>query len=231
VFRRALTILVGANGSGKSTILRTIAASLGLPLAGGSMEEAALPPSARLTLGDGARASWRARPNRRDFFSGDNVVALGNILQSRVPGPDFWPGDPRDDYGGHYLHVRSHGQGVTAMLDRSLRADFLLLDEPETALAPPLQLRLSAQLWRATDEGAQQVVLATHAAVFLRIPGAQIVELGPAGPRHVTREETALWQAHERTVRLDEAGWESVLGGVLSEDPEPGASDAGPGRS
>lgn len=211
VFRRSVTVLVGANGCGKSTILRTIASSLGLPLAGGSMEEAALPASSRLVLGEGTRVAWHERPQKRDFFSGDNVVALGALLESRKPGIDFWPGDPRDSYGGKHLTVRSHGEGISAMLRRALQADFVLLDEPETALSPPMQRALAARIWRACELGEKQIVLATHSAPFLRIPGAQVVELGVEGPRDTPREQTVAWRLHQQTVMSSDEEWERLL--------------------
>jgi predicted ATPase len=211
VFRRPVTVLVGANGSGKSTVLRTIAASLGLPLGGGSMEEAALPRSSRRVLGDGTRVAWRERPERRDFFSGDNAREFGAILEGREPGLDFWPGDPREGYGGHHLTERSHGEGVGAMLRRSLQADFLLLDEPETALAPAIQLALAWRIARAGEAGEQQIVVATHAPTFLRIPGAQLVELGPGGPRDVAREDTVAWRLHRQVVTASDEEWERLL--------------------
>lgn len=175
------------------------------------MEEGALPASARATLGEGTRVSWRERPVRRDFFSGDNVVALGGVLESRKPGPDFWPGHPLDDYGGRHLTMESHGDGATAMLRRALQADFVLLDEPETALAPPRQVALAAQIWGAAEDGQRQFVIASHAAVFLRIPGAQIVELGMGAPRDVGRQDTVAWRFHSAAVNSTDEDWERLL--------------------
>ena len=213
VFRRPITVLVGPNGCGKSTILRTIAASLGLPLDGGSMNEAALPASYRPVLGPSARVGFRERPKKRSFFSGDNVVALGNLLHAREADPDFW-GDPTAAYGGH-LSKRSHGQGVMAMVRHALAADFVLFDEPETALSPPAQLGVSALLMEWAEDEGHQAIIATHSPLFMRIPRAEIVELTAEGPRRIERQESASWSLYARATSVNDAAWEQWLRGVL----------------
>ena len=215
-FRAPITVLVGNNGSGKSTVLRTIAASLGLPLAGGSLNEASLPPSGRPALGNGTRVGWRARPARRSFFSGDNVVGLAALLEARAADPDF-AGDPAAAYGGH-LAVRSHGQGVLAMLRHALENDFLLLDEPETALSPSAQLAVCANLMAWAEGGERQAVIASHSPFFMRIPGAELIELSSREPRIVTYRDAGAWVLHARATTEDESEWERIVRALLAKD-------------
>ncbi len=68
----------------------------------------------------------------------------------------------------------------------------------------------------AEDEG-HQAIIATHSPLFMRIPRAEIVELTPAGPRRIERQESASWSLYARATSVNDAAWEQWLRGVLDE--------------
>jgi predicted ATPase len=55
-----------------------------------------------------------------------------------------------------------------------------LLDEPEAALSPKGLLAALRRIHDLTEAGSQ-FLIATHSPILLALPGAQIVEINPAG--------------------------------------------------
>ena len=182
-----LTVLVGENGSGKSTVLEALAVSLRLNPEGGSV---------------GALHRTRSsEPDRLD------------LIVERSPGADRWAYFLRDEtLHGLYsylednpgqnspdvrFHELSHGEGFLALLDRRTGAGGLyLLDEPDAALSFTGSLSLAARLLELTRGGAQ-VLLATHSPLLAAVPGARLVEVGPWGLRPAEwadLELTAHWR-------------------------------------
>jgi predicted ATPase len=169
------TVLVGENGSGKSTVLEVLAAALGLNAEGGSA---------------GARHSTRpSEPGHLD------------LIVERSPGADRWAYFLRDETlhglysyleanppargGEPRFHELSHGEAFLALLGRRASSGGLyLLDEPDAALSFTGTLSLVVQLAGLVDRGAQ-VVVATHSPVLAALPGARLLEVGGWGLREV----------------------------------------------
>lgn len=135
-----LTILVGENGVGKSTIIEAIAMAYGLSPEGGSTHrrpserptESPLHERIRLVRGL-SRSRWGY------FLRAETMHGLLTFLEQN-PGAD-----------GRY-HERSHGQAFTELLDTKLvhlsrRGGFLVLDEPEAGLSFMTQIKLATS-WR-----------------------------------------------------------------------------------
>jgi predicted ATPase len=186
-FPAGATVLVGENGSGKSTVLEVLAAAVGLNAEGGSR-------SVRHTT----RAS---EPGHLD------------LIVERTPGADRWAYFLRDEtLHGLYsyleahpsphsteplFHELSHGEGFLALLgSRASPRGLYLLDEPDAALSFGGTLALVSLLGDLVDGGAQ-VLLATHSPVLAALPGASLLEVGEWGLRTVTwadLELTASWR-------------------------------------
>jgi predicted ATPase len=181
------TVLVGENGSGKSTVLEVLAAALGLNAEGGSV---------------GTRhATRRSEPGSLD------------LIVERSPGGNRWAYFLRDEtLHGLYsyleenpspvrpeprFHELSHGEGFLSLLGgRATSAGFYLLDEPDAALSFTGTLSLVAQLGDLLADGAQ-VVIATHSPLLAALPGARLLEVGSWGLRPAEwsdLELTASWR-------------------------------------
>ncbi|MCF6746067.1 ATP-binding cassette domain-containing protein [Blastococcus sp. KM273128] len=185
------TVLVGENGSGKSTVLEVLAAALGLNPEGGSA---------------GARHRTRSsEPGGLD------------LVVERSPGAPRWAYFLRDEtLHGLYsyleenrnpqraetaFHELSHGEAFLSLFgDRARGPGLYVLDEPDAALSFTGVLSLVARLGELVAQGAQ-VVVATHSPVLAALPGARLLEVGPWGLR-----ETA-WEDLELT-----AHWKQFLG-------------------
>ena len=168
-----LTILVGENGVGKSTILEAVAMAYGLHPEGGSTTTRA---SGRPTV-SGLHEHLRlvrglARSRWGYFVRAETMHGLLTYLEQN-PGSD------------PAYHERSHGQAFLELLGTKVghmagRGGFLVLDEPEAGLSLLSQIGLANQLAGLREDGIQ-VLLATHSPILAAIPGAQLVELDAAG--------------------------------------------------
>jgi predicted ATPase len=178
-----LTILVGENGVGKSTIIEAIAMAYGLSAEGGSKitrgsdrpTESPLHERIRLVRGIG-RSRWGY------FLRAETMHGLLTYLEQNPS----WHA-PETAY-----HERSHGQGFNELLATKLRhmagrGGLLVMDEPEAGLSFLTQVRLANQLAELRDDGIQ-VLMATHSPILTATPGARIIELDENG------FQTRAWQ-------------------------------------
>jgi predicted ATPase len=168
-----VTVLVGENGSGKSTVVEMLAEAYGLNPQGGSILAPAVrvqqtePGAGDLLLverGLGWRSAWAY------FLRADTMHSLYSYLEESSPA------DRR-------LHRLSHGQGFLEILrTRVNQRGFYLMDEPDAPLSFVSCLGLVALLHDLAAAGSQLIV-ATHSPVVASVPGAAIFELGEWGIR------------------------------------------------
>lgn len=167
-----VTFLVGANGSGKSTVLEALAIAAGLNPEGGSSHFVHTTRDSHSPLGDALTLIRGAARPRTDFFlRAESVFTAATYLEG-LP-KDF--GDPLAPYGGRSLHEQSHGESFLAIaLHRLGPRGLYFLDEPEAALSFEGQLALLLRMHELAAEGAQWIV-ATHSPVLVAYPGARIL--------------------------------------------------------
>jgi predicted ATPase len=169
-----ITVLVGENGSGKSTVVEMMAEAYGLNPQGGSI----LAPHIRVRQtepGAGHRLVVEREPGRHAwayFLRADTMHSLYTYLEEN---PN--PGRPER------LHELSHGEGFLRILrTRVNQPGFYLMDEPDAPLSFVASLGLVALLHDLGREHSQ-VVVATHSPIVAATPGAHILELGEWGIR------------------------------------------------
>ena len=183
-----LTILVGENGSGKSTMVEIMAEAYGLNPQGGSILAPEPMPGVRQTeprvgqrllveRGGGWRSAWAY------FLRADTMHSLYSYLEeSQVS-------------GARRLHKLSHGQGFLEILrTRVNQRGFYLMDEPDAPLSFVSCLGLVALLHDLATAGSQ-VVVATHSPIVASVPGARILELGEWGLRPAEWENLEIVQS------------------------------------
>src|ERR1700722_3771040 len=176
-----LTVLVGENGSGKSTVVECLAEAYGLNPQGGSVQGSLFQvrPSepgkgSELTVVGGVK------PRCSYFLRADTMSQLYTYLEQN-PGRKV-----------ERLHELSHGEGFLEILrTRVNETGFYLMDEPDAPLSFTASLGLAALLHDLAAAGGQAVV-ATHSPVVAAIPGANLLELGPWGMRPATWDDLGL---------------------------------------
>jgi predicted ATPase len=178
-----VTFLVGANGSGKSTVLEAMAIAAGLNPEGGSSNfafdtrESHSPLADALTLVRGTR-----RPKTDFFLRAESVFTAATYLENL-------PCDPLAAYGGRSLHEQSHGESFLAIaLHRLGPQGLYFLDEPEAALSFDGQLALLLRMHELAQTGAQWIV-ATHSPVLVAYPAARILLCDDDGLSEISYDE------------------------------------------
>ena len=187
-----LTVLVGENGSGKSTVVEALAEAYGLNPQGGSAlaQTLRIRPSEpgvgqELTVVRGLRPRWSY------FLRADTMSQLYSYLDEYRH-----PGRPPER-----LHELSHGEGFLEILrTRVNETGFYLMDEPDAPLSFTASLGLAALLHDLVEAGSQ-IVVATHSPVLAAIPGACLLELGPWGIRPATWDDLGLVVAWRQFMR------------------------------
>ena len=210
-----VTLLVGENGTGKSTFLEALAIAAHLPAVGATRlaDDPTLEPQRRLAAR--LALTWRGRRTHRgfflraeDFFGFQKEVGrmmaehraeidrvdremaghseLGRTL---AKGPHAASIAGLVHRYGENPDGRSHGEAFLRLFGSRLVPEGLyLMDEPEAALSPQSQLAFLAMVKDAVDAGSQFVV-ATHAPILMATPGATILGFDDPPVRPVPFEE------------------------------------------
>jgi predicted ATPase len=177
-----LTVLVGENGSGKSTVVEALAEAYGLNPQGGSVlaqtfriRDSEPGVGGSLTVVRGVRPRWSY------FLRADTMSQLYTYLEQN-------PNPRRPER----LHELSHGESFLEILrTRVSQTGFYLMDEPDAPLSFTASLGLSALLHDLAAAGGQAIV-ATHSPVVAAVPGANLLELGPWGIRPASWDDLSL---------------------------------------
>ncbi|TFW27174.1 AAA family ATPase [Massilia arenosa] len=180
-FHADVTLFVGENGSGKSTVLEALAVALELPAEGGSRnvnrsDQQAVSALQRALL---LNRSYK-RPRSMYFLRAESLFNVFTYLDSIAA--DGAPPGPS-------MHEASHGEAFLNVL-QGFRGDGLyLLDEPEAALSPARQLAALRIMHQAARDGCQFIV-ATHSPILLAYPGARIFLFDGSGISETRYEDT-----------------------------------------
>lgn len=194
-FETPVTILMGENGTGKSTLIEAIAALAGYDEAGGGKGFRPVDHGRALErnggdLADALRASWLPKVTRGWFFRAETFFSVARYLDEAAQDSGGAP----PDFLSH-----SHGEGFGRFFDeRMADQGIYFLDEPESALSPKRQVELLRTLARIQEEAKAQVVMATHSPILMAVPGATLLRLTPRGIDEVALRDTdhfRLWSA------------------------------------
>jgi predicted ATPase len=178
-----ITIIVGENGTGKSTLLEGIAVLAGFDEAGGGKGYRAVDHSnAEETMGgelsNALRASWLPRITNGWFFRAESFFSVARYLDAfardvRARAPDFLS--------------HSHGEGLMRFFqERCQRQRIFIFDEPESALSPARQMEFLKLMRRMEESTICQIVMATHSPMLMAYPNARLLRLSKYGLAPVT---------------------------------------------
>lgn len=172
-FTTPVTIVMGENGTGKSTLIEAIAALSGYDEAGGGKGYLPMDHSTALARSGGdlaraIRAAWLPKVTEGWFFRAESFFSVARYLDDAA----------REGGGGPPDFLSwSHGEGFIRLFEeRMTRQGIYFMDEPESALSPMRQLELLRFLNHVQREAASQVIMATHSPILMALPGARLLQ-------------------------------------------------------
>jgi len=186
-FEKPVTIIVGENGTGKSTLIEGIAVLAGFDEAGGGPGYRPVDHSNALEengglLAEALRASWLPKVGQGWFFRAESFFSVARYLDdaarlSGAMGPDFL--------------FHSHGEGFMRFFkERCQKPGIFFFDEPESALSMSRQFEFLKLLRRMQEGGQSQVIMATHSPILMALPDARLLRLEKYGLMPVSLEDT-----------------------------------------
>ena len=192
-FHPKVTFIVGENGSGKSTILESIAVKFGFNAEGGTRN---FNFSSRATHSDLNQyikvVKGTKRPLDGFFFRAESFYNFATNIDELDSEMSFGP-PLINSYGGRSLHEQSHGESFFAVfLNKFSGKSIYSLDEPEAALSPSRQMSMLTRMHQLVGEGAQ-FIIATHSPIIMAYPNARIYQINE-GFEQVNYEDTEHYQ-------------------------------------
>ena len=189
-FTQPVTIFVGENGTGKSTILESIASSANLITIDGGKTESTFSEEILKQI----KLIWSIKTKTGFYFKAnefvqfierlkeikfDSKTAIKEISESDMDQLATMP-HARTLYDleqlyGEGLEFRSHGESFLDLFQRRFQPNGLyLLDEPEAPLSPINQLALISMMKEMIKQKAQ-FIIATHSPILMAFPEAEIL--------------------------------------------------------
>ncbi len=180
-FQSPVSLFVGENGTGKSTLLEAIAVAHGFNPEGGTKNYVFSTYDSHSELCDAIRIAKGYRKEKWGYFL--RAESFYNVATQEEKYADI--AHPSMQY-----HKKSHGESFLDLAQDNIKSNGLyLLDEPEAALSPQRQLTLLTQIYKCANDGAQ-FIIATHSPILLGIPNAQIFCFDNGKIHTCTYEET-----------------------------------------
>ena len=194
-FTTPVTLFVGENGTGKSTLIKAICQQSGLHIWRDTNKVRFEHNPYEDDLYRFLTLEWMDKKVPGSYFGSDIFQYFTQVL-------DEWaatdPGQLKY-FGGKSLVTQSHGQSLMSFFRARYKVEGLyLLDEPETALSPKSQLELLELLMQMSVAGHAQFVVATHSPILLACPGAIIYSFDTVPLAKVEYEETEHYQIYRR---------------------------------
>jgi predicted ATPase len=179
-FGDPITLFVGENGTGKSTLLRAICRTCGIHIWEGEPRRRYSRSPYEDNLHNYMEAIWSHSNVPGSYFSSDIFRDFAVALD------EFAAADP------------SHGQSLLSYFSSrySIRGLYLL-DEPETALSPASQVKLIKIINEAAARGDTQFIIASHSPIVLACPGAVIYSFDEVPPKVAEYEETEYYKVYK----------------------------------
>lgn len=187
VFSKPVTMFVGENGTGKSTLLKAICLKCGIHI--WRFEE-----SSRFEINPYENELYRYINVEWSNGSVPGSFFASQIFSDFTELLDEWAASNPGIlgyFGGSSLMTKSHGQSLISYFESRYKIKGLyFMDEPETALSPGSQLKLLDILRRCSQNGTAQFIIATHSPILLACPDALIYSFDSASIKLIEYEQT-----------------------------------------
>ncbi|MDD2554702.1 MAG: AAA family ATPase [Desulfotomaculaceae bacterium] len=192
-FHPKVTFIIGENGSGKSTILESIAVAYGFNAEGGTRNFNFTSRATHSDLNNFMRVIKGTKKPRNGFFlRAESFYNFASNIDDLDLEMSFGP-PLIESYGGRSLHEQSHGESFFAVFFNKFSGEGIyILDEPEAALSPSRQMSMLSRMHELVCEGSQ-FIIATHSPIVMAYPDALLYQIRE-GFEKVSYEETEHYQ-------------------------------------
>jgi len=180
-FRNNVTFFVGENGSGKSTLLEAVAECCGFNPEGGNRDHHYATFGDRSPLAKALRLSWMPKITEGFFLRAESFYNFATYIEQV---------STLRPYGGKSLHQQSHGESFLALFVNRFEQGIYILDEPEAALSPQLQLSFLKVIHDLEKSNHAQFLISTHSPIILSYPGAVLFSLDGDAIRKINYRDT-----------------------------------------
>ncbi len=193
-FVKPVTFFIGDNGTGKSTLLRAIARACSIHIWCDDERTRYRFNKYEEELHTCLRVRWKDGKVPGSFFASEIFRHFSGIL-------DEWAAADPDvlrHFGNESLMEKSHGQSHMAYFRNRFQLKGLyLLDEPENALSPRMQLALLGLFRTISLSGNAQFIIASHSPLLLAFPDAEIYSFDYSPIRKVRYEDTEYFRIYK----------------------------------
>ncbi|WP_243297245.1 AAA family ATPase [Bacillus litorisediminis] len=210
-FSKPVTLFVGENGTGKSTLLQGLACVTNRNLIGSQDIADHQDMRSGQELAKAFRPSYKTKTNRGFFLRAEDFISFSRRVRSMIEEAENELKQIEIDYKdrsahakslaslphartlydlrtryGEGLDVRSHGEKFLDFFHSQIHPRALyILDEPEAPLSPIKQIALIKMIIDSAGEGSQ-FIISTHSPILMAIPNAIIYSL--EGDQIIERE-------------------------------------------
>ena len=170
-FNTPVTLFIGENGTGKSTLLKAIAYKCGIHIWQSEFNLRCEQNPYEEDLYKTISTQWENGPVPGSFFGSQIFTHFAKTLEE-------WSVNDAQMlkyFGGKSLITQSHGQSLMSYFQSRYNIKGLyFLDEPETALSPSSLIELLNLLIKISQQGHAQFIIASHSPFLLACPDARI---------------------------------------------------------
>lgn len=195
-FNKNITFFVGENGTGKSTLLESIAVAYGFNAEGGNINFNFFTRDTHSELFQAITVvKGISKPKSNFFLRAESFYNVASKIEDYRDGDDY--SSYYKSYGGKSMHEQSHGESFLALIQNRFAANGLyILDEPEAALSPQRQLTLLLLIYELSQRGTQ-FIIASHSPILLGVPGASVLSFDEGKIKEIAYEDTESYKVTE----------------------------------
>ena len=193
-FNSPVTLFIGENGTGKSTLLKAIAYRCGIHIWQSEFNLRCEQNPHEEDLYKTISIRWENDPVPGSFFGSQIFSHFAKNLEEWAINDS----EMLKYFGGKSLITQSHGQSLMSYFQSRYKIKGLyFLDEPETALSPSSLIELLNLLIKISRQGHAQFIIATHSPFLMACPESRIYSFDNPVIEPIQYEDTEYYKIYK----------------------------------